>query len=400
MALSDTVIRTARPRDTAYKLSDGRGLSLLVNPNGSKWWRLRYRFYGREKMLSLGVYPDVPLKLARERCDDARKQIAAGQDPSVERHAEKAAREHTFEIVAREWLALQQKKLSLSTYNKSRWMLETFIFPDLGARPIGEITAPDLLTAIRKIEARGINETARRTKQRCGQVLRYAIATGRAQHDISADLRGALAPVVSKHHAAITDPTQIGELLRAVDGYSGQLVTAAALKLAPLVFVRPGELRAARWTEFDLERAEWRISAERMKMREAHVVPLSTQAVAILKDLVGLTGRGSYVFPSVRTATRPMSENTINAALRRIGYSTEEMTGHGFRALASTCLNELGWAPDVIELQLAHKERNAVRAAYNRSLRLSERKKMMQAWADHLDDLRAAKKVVPLKRSA
>jgi integrase len=400
MALSDTVIRTARPRDTAYKLSDGRGLSLLVNPNGSKWWRLRYRFYGREKMLSLGVYPDVPLKLARERCDDARKKIAAGQDPSVERHAEKAAREHTFEIVAREWLALQQKKLSLSTYNKSRWMLETFIFPDLGARPIGEITAPDLLTAIRKIEARGINETARRTKQRCGQVLRYAIATGRAQHDISADLRGALAPVVSKHHAAITDPTQIGELLRAVDGYSGQLVTAAALKLAPLVFVRPGELRAARWTEFDLERAEWRISAERMKMREAHVVPLSTQAVEILKDLVGLTGRGSYVFPSVRTATRPMSENTINAALRRIGYSTEEMTGHGFRALASTCLNELGWAPDVIELQLAHKERNAVRAAYNRSLRLSERKKMMQSWANHLDELRAAKKVVPLKRSA
>lgn len=400
MPLTDTAIRNARPREKTYKLGDGDGLVLLVNPNGSKWWRLRYRIGGREKMLSFGVYPDVSLKRARERRSDARELIADGRDPVVQRLSEKAAQEHTFEIIAREWLALQQKSLGAVTYNKARWMLETFVLPDLGKRPITQITAPELLGVLRKIEARGINETAKRTKQKCGQVFRYAIATGRAERDVSADLRGALAPVVSRHHAAITEPVRVGELLRAIYGYEGQPITACALKLAPLVFVRPGELRAAQWSEFDLDRAEWRIAAERMKMGEEHVVPLSKQALELVSEHQPLTGTCRFLFPSFRSFARPMSENTINAALRRLGYSTEEMTGHGFRSLASTCLNELGWAPDIIELQLAHAERNKVRAAYNRATRLAERRKMMQDWADYLDKLRASKNVVPLKGAA
>lgn len=399
MPLTETAIRNAKPGARPLKLFDGGGMFLLLNPNGSRWWRLKYRVAGREKSLSLGTYPEVSLKRARERREEARKSLADGHDPSVQRLASKTAQECTFETIAREWLAMQEKKLAPITYGKACWMLETFIFPHLGARAIKEVTAPDLLGALRRIEARGINETARRTKQRCGQVFRYAIATGRAERDPSADLRGALAPVVSQSHAAITEPARIGELLRAIDGYEGQPATAYALKLAPLVFVRPGELRAAEWPELDLDRAEWRISAERMKMREPHVVPLARQAIDLLRQLQPLTGSGRYVFPSLRTPLRPISENTVNAALRRLGYSTEEMTGHGFRALASTCLNEQGWPPDVIELQLAHAERNKVRAAYNRASRLGERRKMMQAWADYLDGLRAGADVIPLKRA-
>nr|WP_298727308.1 tyrosine-type recombinase/integrase [uncultured Steroidobacter sp.] len=323
-----------------------------------------------------------------------------GIDPSAERKAAKEARQVTFELVAEEWLALQAKKLASVTYDKARWMLSTFVYPRLGSRPISKITAPELLGALRLIEARGTHETAHRTRQRVGQVFRYAIATGRAERDISVDLRGALAPIVTTHHAAITDPIAIDHLLRAIDGYCGQPVTHAALRLAPLVFLRPGELRHAEWSEINFDAAEWRIPGARMKMREAHIVPLPQQAVQILRDLLPLTGVSRYVFPSLRSRERPMSENTINAALRRLGYGQEEMTGHGFRSMASTCLNEQGWNSDLIELQLAHAERNKVRAAYNRSTRLQDRRKMMQAWADHLDALRGGAAIIPFRRTS
>ena len=400
MPLTQTAIQHAKAVEKPRKLFDGDGLYLLVNPNGSKWWRFKYRFNGKEKGVSFGVYPDVPLKRARILRDEARRLVASGVDPSVERRATKTARVHTFESIAREWLALQENKLAAITQAKTRWILETFIFPALGHRPIAQIRAKDLLDELRKVEARGTHETAHRCRQKVGQVLRYAIATGHAERDITADLRGALAPVVTKNHAAITQPVRIGELMRAIDGYAGQPATVYALKLAPLLFVRPGELRAAEWTEFDLDAAEWRIPAVRMKMSEEHVVPLATQAVALLREMQPLTGDGHYVFPSLRSNARPMSENAITAALRRMGYTGDEMTWHGFRSLASTCLNEQGWHPDLIELQLAHAERNKVRAAYNRAQRLPERRKMMQAWADYLDGLRASKNVVPIKRVA
>jgi integrase len=391
MVLSDRAIRGAKPRQKPYKLFDGDGLYVLVTPHGGRWWRFKYRYGGKERGISLGVYPQVSLKGARIARNDARKALHSGIDPSAQRQAGKLAQGETFKAVAEEWLTLQGAKLSDATMRKARWMLEEFAYPRLGGKPINAIKAPEVLAALRVVESRGKHETAHRTKQRMGQVLRYAIATGRAERDVTADLRGALAPVVSRSHSAITDPAEIGALLRAIDGFDGQPATAAALKLAPLLFVRPGELRGAQWSEFDLEAAEWRIPAERMKMGERHLVPLAKQALKLLKELHGLTGRGPYVFPSLRTRERPMSENTVNAALRRLGYAGDEMTGHGFRAMASTCLNEQGFAPDVIELQLAHAERNKVRAAYNRAERLPERRKMMQSWADYLDGLRKRK---------
>lgn len=397
MPLSETAIRQAKPGPRPIKVFDGRGLYMLLSPSGTRCWRFKYRFEGREKLLALGVYPDVSLKLARDRREEARQQIASGVDPSVKRQAEKECRADTFEAIGREWLALQEKKLASVTLSKAKWMLEGFIYPRIGSRPIRKVTAPELLSALRKIEVRGTHETAHRAKQRCGQIFRYAIATGRAEHDISADLRGALAPVVSKNHAALTDPLEVGKLLRAIDGYRGSPTTAYALKLAPLTFVRPGELRYAKWSEFDLDNAEWRIPGERMKMGEQHIVPLAKQAVNLLRELHSISRRGEFVFPSLLSAARPMSENTVNTALRRLGYSKDEMTGHGFRSLASTLLNEQGWHPDLIELQLAHAERNKVRAAYNRAQRLNERKKMMQSWADHLDSLSAMANVVPIK---
>lgn len=400
MALTDIKIRNTPPQIKPLKLFDSGGLFLIVNPNGSRWWRLKYRILGKEKLISLGVYPLITLAKARERRDDARRRIADGIDPSAERRAVKAANEDTFESIAREWLATREHGLAPITVFKTKWMLESFIYPDLGSRPIRGITAPDILGALRAIAARGRHETARRTKQKCGQVFRYAIATGRASHDVTADLRGALAPVVSQNHAAITDPVKIGALLRAIDGYSGQIVTGYALRLAPMVFVRPGELRQAEWSEFDLDGATWRIPAAKMKMREEHIVPLAPQALALLRELHTLTGRGRFLFNSLRTSQRPMSENTINAALRRLGYSNEEMTGHGFRALASTCLNEQGWSPDLIELQLAHSDKDRIRAVYNRSKKLPERRRMMDAWADYLDTLRAHQTVVPIKKIA
>ena len=383
------------------KLFDGGGLFLLVRPAGSRLWRMKYRHGGKERLLSFGAFPEVSLAEARQRRDEARSIIRNGGDPAAIKRGQKASAklgaEESFRAIANEWLTKQKASLAAVTYTKTAWMLG--LVPSLDTLPVAGISAPEVLAALRKLEAAGTIETAHRVKQKIGQVFRYAIATGRAQRDPTADLRGALAPVVSKSHAAVTDPKKIGELLRAIEGYTGQPVTTAALKLAPLLFVRPDNLRRMEWGELDLDAAEWRIPASKMKMQEAHTVPLPTQAVAILQELHPLTKHGRYCFPSVRSAKRPMSENTVNAALRRLGYANNEMTGHGFRAMASTRLNELGWAPDVIERQLAHAERNKVRAVYNRAQYLGERRKMMQSWADYLDKLREGDtKVVPLAR--
>ena len=393
MPLSATAIRNAKPSNKSIKLFDGGGLYLEVAPRGGKWWRLKYRFAGKEKRISLGVFPDVGLKEARERRDEARRQLAAQVDPSEVRKATKAARSereaNSFESISREWFAKFSPSWSEKHSKKIIRRLERDIFPWLAERPVGEITAPELLRTLRRIESRGAVETAHRALQNCGQVFRYAIATGRADRDPAADLRGALPPVKPKHHASIADPKAIGEMLRAIDGYQGSLVTKCALWLAPLVFVRPGELRRAEWAEIDLETAEWRIPAEKMKLRQQHIVPLARQALDILYELHPLTGSGRYLFPGARTNSRPMSENTVNAALRRLGYAKDEMTGHGFRSMASTLLNEQGWHRDAIERQLAHAERSTVRAAYNYAEHLPERRRMMQSWADYLDGLKA-----------
>jgi integrase len=398
--LTETKLKAAKPRQKPYKLFDERGLFVIVNPDGSRWWRFRYALNGKEKGISLGVYPDITLKRARDKRDDARKLVADGIDPSAKRQAEKVAAADTFEAIAREWL--DKQPFAEATLEKAKWTFEELLFPHIGNRPVSQLTAPEVLEALRRLERRGKHETAHRTKQRVGQVLRYAIATGRAERDVTADLRGALTPVKTTNHAAIVDPVKIGELLRSIDGYSGFPATEAALKLAPLVFVRPGELRKARWEEFQLEgkQPEWRIPAERMKMKEQHIVPLSKQAVAILQWLRPITGPEGFVFPGLTDPNRPMSENAITVALRRMGYSGDEMTWHGFRSLASTSLNEQGHHPDLIELQLAHAERNKVRAAYNKAQRLNERCKMMQEWADYLDGLRAGPNIIPLRRPA
>lgn len=410
MPLTDVGIRSAKPQAKTFKLFDGGGLYLEVSPGGGKWWRWKYRFGGKEKRLSFGVYPDVGLKAARQKRDMARQQLAAGIDPGQARKAERLAQAgvESFEAIAREWHAKFSPGWVASHGDRILRRLESDIFPWLGPRPIAEIRAPELLAALRRIESRGAQETAHRAMQNCGQVFRYAVATGRAERDPTGDLRGALPPPKEKHHASILEPKRIGELLRAIDSYEGFFATKCALRLAPLVFVRPGELRKAQWTEIDFEKAEWRIPAERMKMREQHIVPLSRQAVEILRDLEPLTSRGipakpdapRYIFPGGRTRERPMSENAVLAALRRMGYAKEEMTGHGFRSMASTLLHEQGWNHQVIERQLAHAERNAVSAAYNFAEHLAERRKMMQAWADHLDALKVRADVIPLFRKA
>ena len=408
MPLTDIKIRSAKPGDKAYKLFDSGGLYLEVSPGGSKYWRWKYRFGGKEKRLAFGVYPDVSLKAAREKRDIGRKQIGSGIDPGEARKAEKIAQAgaESFEAIAREWHAKFSPGWVASHGDRILRRLEKDVFPWLGKRPVGEIKAAELLSVLRRIESRGALETTHRTMQNCGQVFRYAVATGRAERDPTGDLHGAIPPPKEKHHASITDPKRIAELLRAIDAYQGYFVTKCALQLAPLVFVRPGELRHAQWQEFDLEKPEWRIPAERMKMREQHIVPLARQAVEILRELEPLTNRVfpsrpnalRYVFPSPRTHERAMSENAVLAALRRMGYTKEEMTGHGFRSMASTLLHEQGWNHQVIERQLAHAERNAVSAAYNFAEHLPERRKMMQAWADYLDGLKAGAEVIPLFR--
>lgn len=405
MALTDTAIRTAKAGEKPRKLFDERGLYLEVRPNGSKWWRLRYRFRGKEKLLSLGVYPDVSLKDARERRDAARKLLAHDTDPSEHRKAHKSAKAeaaaNSFEVVAREWFAKYSPKWAPSHAGKIIQRLEKDVFPWIGGRPIAEITAPELLTALRRIEERGALETAHRARQNASMVFRYGIATGRCERDPAADLRGAIPPAQSTHFAAITEPGRLGEFLRIVDGYQGTLPVRCALRLAPLVFVRPGELRTAEWADIDLDGMEWRFTVSKTKVQ--HIVPLSTQAVAILRELHPLTSRGRYVFPSGRNprGDRPMSENAILAAMRRLGIGKEEMSGHGFRAAARTILDEvLGFRPDYIEHQLAHAVKDPNGRAYNRTAHLAERRKMMQAWADYLEKIKASGVVVPLKQSA
>ena len=400
MTLTDTAIRKAKPSDRPIKLFDGRGLFLLIAPAGGKWWRFRYRFDGKHKSLSMGVYPDVSLAKARERREEARKLLADGIDPSENRKAKKSAKAdraaNSFEVVAREWYAKHKPNWAASHADKIILRLEKDVFPWLGSKPIAEITAPDVLSCLRRIEGRGALDTAHRVHQNCGQILRYAVATGRAVRDPSADLKGALPPAKHEHFAAITEPKAVAELLRAIDGFRGTFQVQCALRLAPLFFVRPGELRKAEWAHFDLEKAEWRYLVTKTKTE--HLVPLATQALAILRELHALTGERRYVFPG-RDPHKAMSEAAVNAALRRMGYDTKtEITGHGFRAMARTILHqELDVAPDVIEHQLAHRVSGALGAAYNRTKFLSARRVMMQQWADYLDKLKAGAEVIPLR---
>jgi integrase len=396
--LNDTRIRNAKPADRDYKLTDFDGLYLLVRKNGSRLWRFAYRFGGKQKQIALGAYPHVTLAEARDRREAARKLLAEGKDPSVERRLEKIAKAaggNSFREVAEEFLGKQRREgCSEATLSKNRWLLEP-AFAAFGDRPIGEVTAPELLHALRKFELRGRYESARRLRTVAGMIFRYAIATGRASRDIALDLRGAVTTPKVKHRAAITEPTELGALLRAIEGYSGQPTTRLALQLSALLFVRPGELRFARWKEIDFEKAVWTVPAATMKMKRPHRVPLSRQAIVVFRELHGMTGQGEYVFPAVNSFRRPMSNNTLNAALRRLGYAKDEISVSGFRATASTLLNEMGrWNPDAIERQLAHMEENDVRRAYMHAAEFwSERVEMMQVWADHLDQLRYGSQV-------
>jgi integrase len=409
--LTDTRIRTTKPAAKPVRLYDGRGLYLEVTPSGGRWWRLKYRFEGREKLLSMGTYPDTGLKAARAKRDQARELLAQGVDPSDARRAERASKSeqasNSFEAVAREWhTTVHLAQVSAGHAARTLIRLEQDVFPWLGSLTVSEIKAPQLLQTMRRIEARGAIETAHRALHACGQVFRYAIATGRAEHDPTPDLRGALKPVLVQHMAAITDPKRVGELLRAIEAYKGMPITRAALQLAPLVFVRPGELRKAEWIEFDLDAKQWSIPGARMKRTKqkklsgaAHIVPLSRQAVAILHDLKPLTGHGRYVFPSPRTGERPMSDNGVLSALRRMGFPKDEMTGHGFRAMARTLLAErLNVDEAVIEAQLAHAVKDSLGRAYNRTEFLDQRRRMIQLWADYLEKLRQGAEVIQIKR--
>ena len=407
MPLTDTAIRNTKPTDKPQKFADGGGLYLLLNPNGSRYWRLKYRWLGKEKLLALGVYPETGLKDARGKRDEARKLLAADIDPGAHRKAKAAssveAAANSFEVVGREWFSKQKPNWVQGHADKVLLRLENDVFPWLGKRPIAEVTAKELLTTINRIVDRGAVDSAHRALQNCGQIFRFAVVTGRADRNPAVDLRGALPAAKETHLAAITDPDKVGGLLRAIDAYTGSFVTKCALRLAPLVFVRPGELRQAEWAEIDLDKAEWNIPAAKMKMREPHLVPLSDQAVAILTELQALTGHGQYVFPGAHSHKRPMSNNAVLAALRRMGFDKDEMSGHGFRAMARTILDEvLHFRPDYIEHQLAHAVRDPNGRAYNRTAHLAERRKMMQAWSNHLDVLKAntAGSVVPMHREA
>lgn len=398
--LTDIKIRGAKPREKPYKLSDQQGLYLLINPAGSRWWRLKYRIDGREKSLALGVYPEVTLKEARDKKDEARRLMRNGIDPSAKKQSEKAASGDSFEFIGREWFIKFSPNWAPAHAEKLIRRLELYVFPWIGNRPLTKIEAPEVLSCLRRIEAKGNLETAHRTQQVCSRIFRYAAATGRGIHDPVAVFKGALQPAVENHLASFTDPKQFAELLRAIDSYKGSIVVRSALRLAPLAFVRPGELRAAEWAEFNLDASEWRIPGPRMKLRVQHLVPLSHQAVQILRELQPLTGSGRFVFPSPRTSKRPLSDNALTAALRRMGFEQGSVTVHGYRSTASTILNEMGWNRDAIERQLAHGERDAVRAAYNYAEHLSLRKQMMQAWSDYVDALRRGDNVVAIGSAA
>lgn len=397
MALTDVAIRNAKPGAKATKLADGGGMFLLVTPAGGKLWRLKYRVDGREKLLAIGAYPEVGLGEARRRREEARELIALGKDPSREKQRDKVRSRiqaaDTFSAIADEYCAKRRRDgaegWAPATAIRSEYLLG-LVCGSIGKLPIGEIEPADVLTAIRRIEGKGKLESARRSLQLAGAVFRYAVATARLASDPTRDLRGALTAPTVTHYGAITDARKVGQLLRAIDDYEGSGITKLAMQIAPHVFVRPGELRHAEWSEFDLDGALWIIPTGKMKMRKSHHVPLSRQSVALFREVQAVTGPEGFVFPSIRTRTRPMSENTINAGLRRLGYARDEMTAHGFRAMASTLLNESGkWHPDAIERALAHGDTDKVRAAYHRGAHWNERVKMAQWWSDYLDELRA-----------
>lgn len=396
MALTDIAIRNAKPGPKPYKMGDSLGLFLLIQPSGGKLWRLKYRVDGREKKVGFGTYPEVSLSEARRRRDEAREVIAAGKDPSREKQREKVHSRQlagdTFSLIAAEFCDKRKrdgdKAWAPATATRSEYLLNQ-LSGSIGRMPISQIEPADVLAAVRKIERRGNLESARRTLQLASSVFRYAVMTARLKSDPTRDLKGVLRSPAVTHYGAITEASRVGELLRAIDGYEGLGIAKLAMQLAPHVFVRPGELRHAEWSEIDLDAAVWTIPAEKTKMRKPHRVPLSTQAVALLREALTVTGPTGYVFPSVRTRSRPMSENTINAGLRRLGYTSDEMTAHGFRAMASTLLNESGkWSPDAIERALAHGDGDKVRAAYHRGAHWDERVKMAQWWSDYLDALR------------
>ena len=404
MALSDTAIRAAKPSETIKKLSDGGGLQLWIMPNGSKLWRLAYRFNGKQKLMAFGPYPALTLAEARKRRDEAKAMLVSGQDPYQQKKLDKLTKATsesvTFRIVSEELLLKVKREGKADiTLSKKRWLLD-MAYPSIGERPIAEITAPEILAVLQKVEASGLYETAKRLRSTIGQVFRFGVATGRVTHDPTFALRGALTAPKVKHRAAITEAKAFGELLRAIDGYeTWNPPTKTALLLLAMLFPRPGELRLAEWQEFDFEQAIWSIPARRMKMRREHRVPLPRQAVDLLTTLRSLTGRHSYVFPAVGNHNRPMSENTLNTALRRLGYSQDQMTSHGFRATASTLLNESGkFTPDAIERALAHSENDEVRRAYARGAHWVERVQMAQWWADHLDTLRKGAQIVDFSK--
>lgn len=392
--LTDLAVRKAIPREKAYKLADGGGLHLLVTPKGQRYWRMDYRFADKRGTMALGVYPTVSLAEARDGRLKIKKQLAEGINPAAQRKVEKItgplAKANTFRAVAEEWLVKAEREGRAEvTIGKLRWLLE-FAYPILGDRKVADIKAPELLAVLRGVEKRGHHETARRLRSTCGQVFRYAIATGRGDRDVSTDLRGALIVPKVTHRAAITTPEEVGVLLRAIDAYSGYPLTHAALRLAPHVFVRPGELRHAEWSEFDMDKMIWTIPAEKTKMRVAHRVPLTRQVKEVLDALREISGYRRYLFPAQGKRDRPMSENTVNLALRRMGFDSTTMTAHGFRAMASTLLNEQSrWNPDAIERQLGHAELNGVRRAYARGEHWDERVRMMEHWSNYLDQLRA-----------
>lgn len=403
--LSDFQVSKAKPKETDYKLADGGGLYLLVTTTAGKLWRMDYRFNDKRKTASFGAYPSLSLADARQRREEAKKLLTNGVDPGEMKKSIKQAKialeENSFEVVAREWHTKFSSQWTPGHAETIMSRLERDVFPWLGESPVSEIKPVDLLAVLRRIEGRGALETAHRIRTIAGQVLRYAVATGRAERDTAADLRGALPPTREKHHAAIIDPNEVAELLRAIDGFKGTFHVKCALKISPMLFVRPGELRQMEWAEIDFEEQRWNIPAEKMKMKQAHIVPLAKQVVAILRELQPLTGYGRFVFPCHRSPLRPMTNNAINAALRRMGYTSDEMTGHGFRAMARTILDEvLQVRPDFIEHQLAHAVKDPNGRAYNRTAHLIERGKMMQLWADYLEGLKAGAKVIPLKRAA
>ena len=403
MPLTDTAVRSAKPTEKARKLSDEKGLFVLIHPNGGKYWRFKYRFDGKERLLAFGTYPDLGLKDAREKRDEARKMLAQGIDPGEAKKAAKAAREgaaaNSFEVLCLEWLEHKRATIAEAQYGKALGRMKKDVIPWLGRRPITEITAPEILATLRRIDERGARYTAHKVRSEISQCFRYAIATGRAERDPCPDLRGAIPAPKTENLPSITDPAQVAELLRAIDGFRGTFIVKCALLLAPMLFVRPGELRKAEWTGFDLDKAEWRYIVT--KTQTEHLVPLSTQAVAILRELHELTGCRKHVFPG-RDPKGPMSDAAVNAALRRMGYDTKtEITGHGFRAMARTILHEeLGQKPEVIEHQLAHQVSDPLGTAYNRTKFLKARKAMMQLWADYLDKLKAGAAVIPLRGSA